>query len=169
MGWIASFLEWINPKPVEVAPEQRLSLKYFSDIEIRCKKTHGIRLDPIFDRLLAKLRENVGEPMVVTSCCRSKVHNTNVGGSKGSFHVYDFPYHDTAGTCAIDIRRKGSTYDFKLILEAWELGFSVGVHPSFFHFDCRTAVTGKPQIVFAYAGRTNPVELKKFKKLVGIG
>ena len=146
----------------------RLSKMYFSDDELKCKcGCAGLKLNPIFDSKLVTLRKNFNEPMIINSRCRSKAHNEAVGGNKNSLHVYDFPHHKTNGTCAIDVKRKGGSSDLKLILEAWDSDWSVGVTPTFFHFDCRTHVLGLPQVMFAYAGKTDLKELEKFKKLVG--
>lgn len=103
--------------------------------------------------------------MIVNSCCRCKKHNEAVGGNPRSLHVYDFPEHKTDGTCAIDIQRGKN--DLKLLLESWDADWSIGVTPTFFHLDCRTEVLGLPQVMFAYAGKTDMKELEKFKKLVG--
>lgn len=147
----------------------RVSRIYFSDSELRCKgevcKCGQVKLNTKFDAKLLQLRRNVNEPMTVNSCCRCKIHNDVVKGAKRSFHLCDNTGFKTDGTCAIDIKRKDDTYNIKLVLEAWELGFSIGVHPSFFHLDLRTEVIGKPQIVFSY-GKTDPKDLAKWEKLV---
>lgn len=144
----------------------RVSKIYFSDKELACRDTGVVKLNPIFDSKLLQLRNNINEPMTVTSCCRSQVRNQKVKGAKRSFHLYDDTGYVTQGTCAIDIKRSVyNSYNVKLVLEAWELGFSIGVHPSFFHFDIRSDVTDKPQIVFSY-GKTDPKDLAKWERLV---
>lgn len=146
----------------------RISKIYFSDKELQCKcGCAGLKINYIFDSELMELRKAMNEPMIVNSCCRCKKHNTAVGGNARSLHVYDYPYHPTNGTCAIDVRRKDKTYDLKLLLEAWDAGWSIGVTPTFFHLDMRTDVLKMPQTMFAYAGKTDAKELAKFKKLVG--
>jgi len=147
--------------------DMRLSKLYFTNDELRCKcSCGGLKLNRIFDEKLMLLRKNFNEPMIVNSCCRCKKRNTAVGGNPRSLHVYDTPFHPTKGTCAIDIRRKGSAYDLKLLLEAWDADFSIGVTPTFFHLDTRTNSVGLPQVMFAY-GNTDLEELERFKKLVG--
>ena len=144
----------------------RVSKIYFSDKELACRCCGVVKLNPIFDSKLLQLRNNMNEPMQVNSCCRSQARNEKVGGAKRSFHLYDDTGFPTNGTCAIDIKRSEyNSYNVKLILEAWELGFSIGVHPSFFHLDIRSDVTDKPQIVFSY-GKTDPKDLAKWKRLV---
>lgn len=139
----------------------RVSKAYFSDKELACRcGCNQLKLNPIFDSKLLQLRNNLNEPMQVNSCCRCATHNKKVGGASKSFHLLE------NGTCAIDIKRSEyNSYNVKLVLEAWELGFSIGVHPSFFHFDIRSDVTDKPQIVFSY-GKTDPQDLAKWKRLV---
>ena len=144
----------------------RVSKAYFSDKELGCKHCGIVKLNPIFDSKLLQLRNNMNEPMRVNSCCRCSEHNKKVGGARRSFHLYDDTGFPTGGTCAIDIKRSVyNSYNIKLVLEAWELGFSIGVHPSFFHLDVRSDVTDKPQIVFSY-GKTDPKDLAKWKRLV---
>lgn len=144
----------------------RVSKAYFSDKELACRDTGVVKLNPIFDSKLLQLRNNMNEPMQVNSCCRSQARNEKVGGAKRSFHLYDDTGFPTGGTCAIDIKRSVyNSYNIKLVEKAWELGFSIGVHPSFFHFDIRSDVTDKPQIVFSY-GKTDPKDLAKWKRLV---
>ena len=143
----------------------RVSKIYFSDKELGCKHCGTVKLNPIFDEKLTRLRQNFNEPMTVNSCCRCKEHNEVVGGAKRSFHLYDNTGFETNGTCAIDIKRQLNSYNLKLILEAWDAGFSIGIHPNFFHFDIRTDVVGKPQIMFSY-GKTDPQDLAKWKRLV---
>jgi len=161
-GWVQQYFG----KKVYWSKGMRLSKIYFSDDELRCKcDCRGMKLNRIFDEKLYTLRKNINAPMFVTSCCRCKAHNENVGGNPRSLHVYDEPAHKTGGTCAIDIKRGKN--DLKLILEAWDSDWSIGVTPTFFHLDCRTNVIGMPQVMFAYAGKTDMKELEKFKKLVG--
>jgi hypothetical protein len=147
----------------------RVSKAYFSDSELACKgktcKCNTVKLNPIFDSKLLQLRVNVNEPMKVNSCSRCDTHNKVVKGAKRSFHLYDDTGFKTNGTCAIDIPRGDTNFNIKLLLEAWELGFSIGVHPSFFHLDVRSDVSDKPQIVFSY-GKTDPKDLAKWKRLV---
>lgn len=144
----------------------RLSKKYFSDKELGCRHCGVVRINPIFDGKLLLLREALGAPMKVNSCCRCATHNKNVGGATRSFHLCDDTGFKTNGTCAIDIARKGGAYDIKLVLAAWDAGWRVGVHPTFFHFDCAPDVTGRPQIIFSY-GKTDPKDLARWKRLVG--
>lgn len=148
----------------------RVSKAYFSDSELACQgkicKCNTVKLNPIFDSKLLQLRNNMNEPMIPNSACRCAIHNKAVKGASKSFHLYDDTGFPTGGTCAIDIKRSQyNSYNVKLVLAAWDLGFSVGVHPSFFHFDIRSEVTDKPQIVFSY-GKTDPKDLAKWKRLV---
>jgi hypothetical protein len=124
-----------------------------------------VKLNPIFDSKLLQLRVIVHEPIKVNSCCRCGSHNKKVGGASKSFHLLDDSGFKTNGTCAIDIPRGKASFNIKLLLHAWELGFRIGVHPNFFHLDVAPDVVDKPQIVFAY-GKTDPDDLAKWKRLV---
>jgi len=143
----------------------RVSKAYFSDKELACKHCGEVKLNPIFDSKLLQLRVNVNEPMKVNSCCRCSEHNKKVGGASKSFHLLDDSGFKTNGTCAIDIPRGKASFNIKLLLEAWNLGMRIGVHPQFFHLDVAPDVVGKPQIVFSY-GKTDPADLAKWKRLV---
>lgn len=144
----------------------RVSKIYFSDKELACRCCGVVKLNPIFDSKLLQLRTNVNEPMKVNSCCRCATHNKKVGGAKRSFHLSDDTGYVTGGTCAIDIKRSEyNSYNIKLVLDAFDAGFSIGVHPSFFHLDIRTDAVKKPQIVFSY-GKTDPQDLAKWQRLV---
>ena len=124
-----------------------------------------VKLNPIFDSKLLQLRNNVNEPIKVNSCCRCGSRNKSVGGASKSFHLLDDTGFKTNGTCAIDIPRGSPSFNIKLLLEAWNLGMRIGVHPNFFHLDVAPDVTDKPQIVFPY-GATDPKDLAKWKRLV---
>ena len=165
---VTGYIQRYFGKKVYFKDIMRVSKIYFSDDELKCKcGCNGLRLNYIFDSELMELRKAMNEPMFVNSCCRCKAHNIAVGGNARSLHVYDKPAHPSNGTCAIDIMRKNKSYDLKLLLEAWDAGWSVGVTPTFFHLDTRTDVLKMPQVMFAYAGKTDMKELERFKKLVG--
>lgn len=141
----------------------RLSEKYFTDDELKCKGSSVLKLDPIFDKKLTELREVFGQPMIVNSCCRSATYNAKVGGVPGSFHVYDSTVHKTNGTCAIDIKRQSKEYDDNLIRTAWAQNWSIGLHPAFIHLDCRADVVNSKKLVFKYSGKTDEAEYEHYK------
>ena len=119
---------------------------YFSESELACKATKKVRLASGFADYLMALRLDFGEPMMVTSCCRSKEHNHRIGGHPRSLHVYDEPARNIDGTCAIDVRVFNPG---KLVHNAWELGWSIGVNRGFIHLDRRDLV-GLDQKLFGY-------------------
>lgn len=124
---------------------------YFTENELKCKGSGGIRLAPGFGEKLLDLRIAFDGPMIVTSCCRSKKYNAEVGGSRGSYHVYDEPFHDTGGTCAIDIATSDSRYRARLIGLALSMGWSVGVNRTFVHLDRRIDYgISKENLLFLY-------------------
>ena len=124
---------------------------YFSDEELRCKGSGVVKLAPGFAEKLLELRLAFNEIMSVNSCCRSKIHNQNVDGSRGSLHVYDYPAHPTGGTCAIDIGTTDSRYRARLVKAALNLEWSVGINKSFVHLDRRLdyGVSDEP-LIFLY-------------------
>ncbi len=88
--------------------------------------------------------------MIITSCCRSREHNKKVGGNLRSLHIYDQPYHQTGGTCAIDIAITDGSARGKLIHLAWQLGWSIGVNKRFIHLDRRIDYTNLKKVMFLY-------------------
>ena len=125
-------------------------LPYFKHKELACRATGRVQLADGFAEQLVALRKKWGNPMIVTSCCRSKDHNSKVGGSPRSFHVYDHPYYNTGGTCAIDISCTNSATRGQLIHLAWQEGWSIGVNKTFIHLDYRTLYTNLKQSLFLY-------------------
>jgi len=128
-------------------------LPNFSMDELRCKGSGMLILAPGFAQALQGLRDAVGVPMVINSCCRSKEHNAAVGGHPRSLHVCDEPYWVTGGACAVDVRAiRGEDDEFRAHLEAvaWARGWSIGFHPRFLHLDLRTEYAGRPQARFVY-------------------
>lgn len=127
-------------------------MKYFTVQELECKGTGLLRLHPGFPEALIQLREEMDEPMVVTSCCRSAAHNRAVGGHPRSLHVGDVAqYPGQQGTLAIDIAVLDGEYRGKLFALAWKLGWSIGWNSpkKFLHLDRRDWV-GLKQTTFDY-------------------
>jgi hypothetical protein len=122
---------------------------YFSHKELACRSTGIVKLADGFLERLIQLREEYNRPMKVNSCCRSASYNRYVGGHPRSLHVYDYPAHETEGTCAIDIKMHTGFDKGELVNVAWRLGWSVGVHKSFIHLDQRGLI-GKTQTLFTY-------------------
>jgi len=120
---------------------------YFSDRELGSKDNGVVKLDPRFADALLKLRETVKQPMHVNSCCRSLKHNKAIGGSSGSYHLYEGVDDGRDGTLAIDISVKNDAQRAIFTKTALAQGWSVGVYKTFIHLDMRTAI-GKDQVVF---------------------
>lgn len=124
----------------------------FARRELACRSSDGLRLHPGFSDALARLRMVLGQPMIVTSCCRSAAHNGRVGGHPRSLHIYDRPMHAAEGCCAIDVARRDPSYNTALIELALSADWSVGVARTFIHLDRRVDL-GLPQNVFGYGGQ----------------
>lgn len=127
-------------------------LVYFKDKELQCPLTKKVHLAYGFGEKLDKLREAFGHSMIVNSCCRSFEYNNKIGGHEHSFHVYDVPYRDTGGACAIDIstRFMDNFLREKLVFIACLQGWSIGLGDGFLHLDRRVDYTILPQTVFEY-------------------
>ena len=125
-------------------------IPYFGYSELACRATNKLILAKGFaDKLLA-LRIKWDNSMIITSCCRSKEHNRQIGGNPRSFHIYDHPHYTTNGTCAIDIAVSEGAARGRLIHLAWSLGWSIGINKRFIHLDRRTDYTNLKQTLFLY-------------------
>ena len=104
--------------------------EHFSKIECACKCGCGFdTVDPGLYDLLETIRLLAGnKPLVLTSVCRCKEHNKNVGG------VPDSPH--TRGTAA-DIAVNGGKRRRQILDAAVHAGAAgIGLHKSYVHVDC---------------------------------
>ena len=108
--------------------------KNFTEEEIRCPCCNAMPEGEVFERfmdLLQVLRDIMGIPFIVTSGFRCRIHNDSLPNSaKDSRHLYGD---------AVDISRGGWTGQVlrKFVFEAFKLGFSVGLYPTYVHIDQR--------------------------------
>lgn len=130
--------------------KQYFQSSYFQYSELACKATGIVKLAPGFAAKLNQLREKWGRPMIVNSCCRSKLHNDEIKANPRSFHIYDYPHYQTKGSCAIDIKIKDPHLRGKLASLAWSCGWSIGINKNFIHLDRRTDYTKLKQTLFLY-------------------
>lgn len=102
---------------------------------------------------MALLRVAVRRPMVNNSGPRSLAHNTAIGGKPGSYHLYEGDGHEL-GCCAWDISTTvwSQAEIDRLVITAWQLGWSVGVANTFVHVDCRSLVYQRRQAWWTYKG-----------------
>lgn len=121
----------------------------FARDELKCPVTGEVKLEPSFAHVLVEVRLKFGVAMSVTSCCRSKAYNEQIGGHPNSLHVWDEPHHAVGGTCAIDIAIPNSSYRYGLLRAAQWWGMSVGIGSSFVHLDYRRAA-GLEAAAFVY-------------------
>lgn len=135
-------------------------LKYFSEDELKCKGSGGIRLSPFLfyqcdvngiDNYVDALRHEFGFPIHLNSACRSAKYNEEIKGHKQSLHVYDKPYHNTGGCMAFDVNTKkmDGQQKYKFLSLAIKNGWSVGIANDFIHIDRRAAI-GLPLAMYTY-------------------
>jgi zinc D-Ala-D-Ala carboxypeptidase len=112
--------------------------KFFSNKEFRCPKSGLLFVDPDLLEMLDNLRDLMGEPVYVTSGCRSREHNKAIGGAESSLHITD-----NENPCrAADLRRGNGNYQHRLLGYIFELGFGgVGVYVGHTHVDIRNVPT----------------------------
>lgn len=126
------------------------ALPFFSEQELSCRGSGVIKLHPTFAAALPALRLAWG-PLTPTSVCRTPEHNEAIGGHPRSLHLTDNAHRDTEGTAAADLL--WNTWESERRLDfarlAWDLGWSIGLHPTFVHVDRRRDI-GLRQRVFIY-------------------
>lgn len=129
-------------------------IQYFSRLELACKGSGLLVLDPFFAEALPLLRMAWGEVLNPSSVCRSPEHNKNERGNPNSLHLTKNPKWPTVGCMAADIRWAAwpKTKKFAFARLAWRLGWSVGLHAAFCHVDRRAdlSLAQLPQTVFLY-------------------
>jgi len=126
----------------------------FSEAEFRCSHCGVLKLHPGFIETLQLARHEFSEPMKITSGCRCKAYNAQLGGHPRSLHVCDEPYHadkGQQGCLAADIAAVDGAYRGRLFVVLWRRGFSIGwnAKKGFLHADLRTLI-GMPQTTFDY-------------------
>lgn len=65
-------------------------MKYFTMGEFRCKHCGQLPengMDSKLLQVLEKMRERLGEPLIVSSGYRCPTHNRNIGGASQSYHM----------------------------------------------------------------------------------
>ena len=111
--------------------------KNFTEEELACKGSkccgNTFFAAPVLVKAIQELRDLIGLPIDVHSCCRCNVHNKKVGGVSGSYH--------TKGL-AIDISVKGLSSKelaaFAMDIKVFKNG-TIGLYKNFIH----VAITGK--------------------------
>lgn len=111
-----------------------------SEFECNCKdkdclgKQPRLRMSQTLLEALDRIREEMGQPLVVTSGFRCKKHNAVIGGALNSRHVHGD---------AADIRpASGKAEDLDLLFEVCKkeaaiVGLGDGRRKGFVHVDCR--------------------------------
>ena len=102
-------------------------MRYFKLSEFACPCCGANNINEDFVKLLDKIREAYGKPMVVKSGYRCKKHNEEVGGVPESAHV---------DGVAADIGCSFAQDRMALVYAALKLGVRrVGIAKSFVHLD----------------------------------
>ena len=125
-------------------------LDHFSRSELACPMTDELRLATGFGEALERLRVELDAPIYPTSACRSPIHNTKVDGHPRSLHLTVNEYWGTGGCCAVDVVATDGEYRAKIISQALDQEWSVGVASNFIHLDQRSRYCGLPQVVYHY-------------------
>ena len=127
-------------------------LDHFSRSELACPTTGEVRLASGFGEALERLGVELDAPIYLNSACLSPIHNTKVGGHPRSLHLTGNGHWGTGGCCAIDAVATDGQYRAKLIAQALDQDWSVGVASNFIHLDRRSRYCGVPQVLYHYGG-----------------
>ena len=100
--------------------------KYFKEEEFECPCCKENKTDSKLITLLDALRDDLGEPMVITSGYRCPEHNEAVGGSENSSHLKGL---------AADISCATSHDRFKLLSVLFKYFDRIGIAKTFIHVD----------------------------------
>ncbi len=124
----------------------------FSPMEMACRGSGAIRVSVDFMKRLSQIRTHLGQPMHLTSACRTTIHNDHINGAPRSFHICDDDLgRGQRGCLAVDVAATEGYYRGMLFSIAWAQGFSVGWNAKrgFLHLDRRIDV-GWRQTTFDY-------------------
>ncbi len=85
----------------ELATEQALPAEVLGDgindinlaqnfrlAEFQCRHCGVVKIDPELVRRLQKMRDEIGQPLIINSGYRCETHNRAIGGAKDSQHLY---------------------------------------------------------------------------------
>ena len=125
-------------------------LDHFSHSELACPATDELRLATGFGEALERLRVELDAPIYLSSACRSPSHNEKVRGHPHSLHLTVNDHWGTGGCCAIDAVATEGEYRAKIISQALDQDWPVGVASNFIHLDQRSRYCGLPQVVYHY-------------------
>ena len=109
--------------------DEKEKMKYFNYSEFDSPDVQGSgqMMDKRLLNKLDKVREIVGEPIIITSGFRTPAHNESVNGVESSSHLKGL---------AVDIAIRHSRMRFKLISALFEVGINrIGIADNFIHID----------------------------------
>ena len=104
----------------------------FLPSEMACSRSGKLKIDTRLMDMLQATRRVLGEPMIVNSGFRSRLHNTLIGGALRSFHVRGM---------AADIRTTRINPEQLIAIAKRHGARGIGRYPrrGFVHLDVRTA------------------------------
>ena len=128
----------------------KMVTKHFSHDELACPTTGEVKFAKGFLRDLEDLRVAYGNPMWITSGCRSREHNAKLihdglPAHPTSLHLIDNPKWG-CDALAVDVARPGGIDLAKLLSCALVLGWSAGIARSFVHLDMRIKLDMKSRV-----------------------
>ena len=109
--------------------DKKEKVRYFNYSEFDSPDVQGSgqMMDKRLLKKLDKVREIVGEPIIITSGFRTPAHNESVNGVESSSHLKGL---------AVDIAIRHSRMRFKLISALFEVGINrIGIADNFIHID----------------------------------
>ena len=124
------------------------NIRYFKPSEFDSPDAPGTgyHMDEDFVLLLDALREAVGFPLRINSGFRTKEHNKLVGGKPTSAHTK---------SVAVDTRCVSAHYRFRILEEAYRLGFRrIGIGETFIHLDSDLSLP--QEVLWTYPSSETP-------------
>lgn len=101
----------------------------FNLTEFVCRHCGTVKIDPELVRRLQALRDEVGQPVIITSGYRCPEHNRAVGGAEQSQHLF--------GRAADIYVPKMDTEELAKIADKYFADGGLGVYDTFVHVDTR--------------------------------
>ena len=129
--------------------------EHFTVDELKDPITGEIKLAKGFIDRLEALREDYGNPLKVTSGCRSSEHNDwllarGYKASPNSLHLIENERWNTGGCCAVDVGRPNGVLLHSLVLLAAAHSWTMGIASTFVHLDRRVDYTELDPVVYTY-------------------
>ena len=131
-----------------------IETKHFKKEELACPCCGKAKFPVFFLKHLEELRVKFGKPMVVRFCCACDEYHKVSAIDKMTFHSINAQFNGEdekyTGTIAIQISTANMSKleQLQLIVYAYELGWTVGIHSEFVYLDLRSIFSEQEKTIF---------------------